>query len=160
MGLRAGFTFVDVGCGDGFFAIPAAKLVGEKGKVYASDIDGEAIGMLKEKAAKEGLGNLHSKVGAAEETVFCESCADIVFFGIVLHDFSSQAKVLANAKRMLKPSGKLVDLDWKREPAEMGPPLQIRFSEEKATRLIETAGFKVQTVKESGLYHYIIVAKP
>ena len=51
IGLRQGFTFVDVGCDDGFFAIPAAKLVGERGKVYGLDISDEAISRLKRKAS-------------------------------------------------------------------------------------------------------------
>jgi hypothetical protein len=59
---------------------------------------------------------------------------------------------------MLKKPGKLVDLDWKKELMEFGPPLNIRFSEEKAIQLIELSGFKVQKLKASGLYHYLIVA--
>jgi len=159
-GVKTGLTFVDMGCGDGFFAVPAAKLVGNSGRVYGLDVDSDAIGRLKEKARKETLRNLELKVGVAEETVFCDSCADIVFFGIVLHDFSDPNKVLSNAKRMLKPSGRLIDLDWKKEPMRLGPPLQIRFSKEKASNLIETAGFKIDCIADEGLYHYVIVATP
>jgi len=160
IGLRHGFTFMDIGCGYGFFALPAARLVGEKGKVYGLDADAEAIKMLKRKAVKEGLKNLNLKVGEAENTILCEACADIVFFGIVLHDFEDPARVLMNAKKMLKPTGRLVDLDWKKEPMEFGPPLRIRFSEEEAVSRIEAAGFKINSVKEARPYHYIIIAKP
>jgi len=159
-GLKTGLKFVDLGCGDGFFALSAARLVGNDGRVYGLDVDGHAIDRLKEKASKEGLKNLTLKVGMAEEKVFCDSCADIVFFGIVLHDFSDPVKVLANAKRMLKPTGRLIDLDWKKKPMDLGPPLQIRFSEEKASNLIMTAGFKIDEIKKEGLYHYLIVATP
>jgi len=115
IGLRSGMVFMDVGCGDGFFTIPAAQVVGEKGVVYAVDIDASAIEKLKDKAAEKGLKNINAEIGAAEETVFCEECADIVFYGRVLHDFRDPAKVLRNAKRMLKPAGTLVDLDWKKK---------------------------------------------
>jgi ubiquinone/menaquinone biosynthesis C-methylase UbiE len=160
IGLRSGFTFMDIGCGDGFFALPAARLVGEEGKVYGLDVDSEAIRRLKEKASREGLRNVQLKVGAAEETVFCEACADVVFFSIVLHDFDDPSRVLLNAKRMLKQTGTLVDLDWKKKHMELGPPIQTRFSEEKAVDLIEAAGFKVETVEQAGQYHYLIVAGP
>jgi len=113
---------IDVGCGNGFFALPAARLVGEKGKVFGFDANAEAIGMLKKTAMKEGLRNLNLRVGMAEETVLCDACADIVFFGIVLHDFKDASRVLSNAKRMLKSTGRLVDLDWKKEPMNFGPP--------------------------------------
>ena len=94
-----------------------------------------------------------------EELKLNEIYADVVFFGIVLHDFENPLKVLANAHSMLKPTGKLVNLDWKNEPMDLGPPSHIRFSEEKAKHLIESSGFKVQLIKESGLYHYIIIAE-
>ncbi|MGD0495968.1 MAG: class I SAM-dependent methyltransferase [Candidatus Bathyarchaeia archaeon] len=156
--LKPGFTFIDVGCGEGFFAVPAAKIVGRKGRVYALDLDQDAITELKKKTARGGLKNLDAVVGGAENTVFCEGCADIVFFGIVLHDFNVPAKVLANAKIMLKPAGRLVDLDWKKEPTGFGPPLQIRFSEEQASNLIREAGFKVKQAEQAGPFHYIIIA--
>jgi len=58
IGLKRGSTFVDVGCGEGFFTLPAARIVGKSGVVYGLDIDGEAIQILKEKAKREELDNL------------------------------------------------------------------------------------------------------
>ncbi len=159
IGLKPGATFIDVGCGEGFFTLPAVRLVGEKGKVYGLDINPLVIEHLRKKAADESITNLRLRVGKAEDTVFCKACADFVFFGIVLHDFDNPIKVLTKATKMLKPGGKLVNLDWKKEPMEFGPPVQIRFTEEKATKLIETGGFKVKIVKNSGPYHYLIIAR-
>jgi len=159
IGLKPGFTFLDIGCGDGFFAIPAARIVGEKGMVYGLDADKDAIGRLVETARKLGLSNLILRVGRAEETILCDGCADIVFFGIVLHDFESASKVLSNAKRMLKHGGRLVDLDWKKKPMDLGPPLGMRFSEEKAAGLIKEVGLQIETVKTDQPCHYIIIAK-
>ena len=159
LGLKPGFTFMDVGCGDGLFAIPAARLVGKTGKVYGLDTDDQAVERLKHKALTEGLNNLVLKVGEAEKTVLCEACADIVFYGIVLHDFNNPVRVLMNAKKALKPDGRLIDLDWKKKSMELGPPVQIRFSEDRAIRLIESASFRIETVKAIGPYHYLITAK-
>jgi trimethylamine:corrinoid methyltransferase-like protein len=82
-----------------------------------------------------------------------------------LHDFEDQAKVLQNAKTMLKPTGQLVDLDWKKiswkqQGAQYGPPEQIRFSEEKVKELLSETGFKVESTGEAGPYHYVVTAKP
>lgn len=159
IGLKKGSIFVDVGCGEGFFAVPAARIVGKNGRVYALDIDEESIAILREKAAKEGLRNLVTRVGAAEEMVLCEVCADFVFFGIVLHDFRNVSRVLQNAKKMLKPTGLVADLDWKKEPMQFGPPVNIRFNETQAAGLLDKAGFEVEEAKEMGLYHYLILAK-
>ena len=159
-GLRQGMTFMDIGSGDGFFTLLAAQIVGEKGMVYAVDTDASAIERLRRKAAEKGLANVKAMVAEAEETVFCEACADMVFYSIVLHDFHDPAKVLVNAKRMLKPMGALIDLDWKKKTMPFGPPLQIRFSEEHASALIKAAGFKIHSVKDAGPHHYVIVATP
>ena len=158
VGLHQGHTFVDVGCGDGFFAVPAAKIVGKKGKVLAVDSDPNAIASLKEKSLRLGLKNIEARVGAAEDTVFCEACADMVFYDIVLHDFRNAAEVLANAREMLRPEGRLVDLDWKKKQMDLGPPLDIRFSEEQAIELIERTGLKVEELREAEPFFYLIVA--
>ena len=91
---------------------------------------------------------------------FCEECADIVFYNTVLHDFRDPAKVLRNAKTMLKLGGKLVNVDWKKKPTAFGPPLQIRFSEEQAVNLIRQAGFTIESVKDLERDFYIVTAKP
>jgi len=159
IGLKPGMVFVDMGCGDGYFALPAARMVGPEGRVYANDIDDGAIERLRQRAAQEGLGNLEARVLKSEEMIACESCADFVFFGIDLHDFLDPAQVLTNAQKMLRHGGKLVDLDWKDQPTPFGPPLEKRFSIEKVKSLIGSAGFSVESVQDSGPWHYLIIAR-
>ncbi|MEI7432942.1 MAG: methyltransferase domain-containing protein [Methanomicrobiales archaeon] len=158
-GLRAGMTFIDIGCGEGFFSIPAAYIVGSSGHVYAYDINEEAVSQLAIQAREEHLDHLVATTCTGEDTVLFEGCADMVFFGIDLHDFEDPGKVLQNARIMLKPGGILVDLDWKDQPMEFGPPLEKRFSKEKAMNLIESAGFRIVSAVEAGPYHYLIMAK-
>jgi ubiquinone/menaquinone biosynthesis C-methylase UbiE len=158
-GLKFGMTFIDIGCGEGFFSIPAAKMVGPGGRVYAFDMNMEAVSQLAIQAREENLDQLIPKTGTGEDTVLCEGCADMVFFGIDLHDFDDPGKVLRNAKIMLKPGGVLVDLDWKDQPMEYGPPLEKRFSKEKAMNLMNSAGYRIVSTSEAGPYHYLITAK-
>ena len=158
--LKAGMTFADIGCGDGYFSILAAKKVGAKGKVYAVDIDSNGVEKLKTKAKAEGLTNITSAVGRSEDTVFCTACVDIVFYSMDLHDFNDPAKVLKNARQMIKPNGTLIDLDWKKQEMPFGPPAEIRFSEQKVSELLVAAGFMVESIKDAGPYHYLIIGKP
>ncbi|ACL15413.1 class I SAM-dependent methyltransferase [Methanosphaerula palustris] len=158
IGVREGATFIDVGCGDGFFALPAAVLVGLTGMVYGIDVDEGRLARLSAQAREQGLENIRLVRGEAEESVPCQGCADIVFFGTCLHDFADPATVLQNARLMLKPGGILVDLDWKKEEMPLGPPFRIRFSEEEAASLIAGAGFQVRDVVPSGPYCYLLTA--
>jgi len=159
IGLKAGSIFVDAGCGSGFFTLPAARIAGPTGRVWAFDTDAGTIEILRQQAAGEGLGNLSLTVGKAEETVVCRHCADIVFFGVVFHDFDNPSEVLANTRMMLKPGGRLVNLDWKKEPMKWGPSFEKKFSAGQAAAIIESAGFKILQVADQGPYHYIIVAR-
>jgi len=158
IGLRKGMVFVDVGCGEGYFALPAARIVGPDGKVYAIDINAEAVAYLKEQATANVLTNLSAEAEEAEAVIACEGCAVIVFFGIDLHDFADPELVIRNAKRMLRPSGRLIDLDWKDIPMDVGPPAEKRFPVEKAKKMIESAGFTARSVQDAGPYHYLIIA--
>jgi ubiquinone/menaquinone biosynthesis C-methylase UbiE len=160
IGLRRDMTFADIGCGIGFYALPAARIVRRKGRVMGVDVDDDSIAQLKSRAEGESLTNVRVAVGEAETYVPCEACADIVFFGMVLHDFRDPAAVLENARRIVKPGGKLVDFDWRKEQMDIGPPENIRFSEEKASGLIEAAGFKVTSVEPEGEMFYLISARP
>ena len=63
-----------------------------------------------------------------------------------------------NAEKMLKPSGRLIDLDWKDDPMGFGPPLEKRFSVHKAQGMIEGSGFRILSVQDAGPYHYLITA--
>lgn len=161
IGLKSSQVFMDLGCGNGFFAIPAARIVGENGKIYGLDINKDAIFAFEDRVQKEGLKNIVTIFGKAEESIFCEDCCDIVFLANVLHDFGDPSKVLRNARRMIKTSGRLVDVDWKKKTTLMPrPPLRKRFSEADASSLIRKAGFEIELVGETGPYHYIIIAKP
>ncbi len=159
-GLNPGMVFADIGCGEGFFSVLAANIVGESGIIYAVDSDAEAIDRLKRKAEQQHISNIRTKVGLAEKTVFCAACADMVFYSMVLHDFKDTVQVLQNARKMLKPTGLLLDLDWKKMQMPIGPPPKIRFSEQDAAGLMKITGFKVNQVKDAGPYHYVVAAKP
>ncbi len=160
IGLASGDTFIDVGCGDGFFALPAARKIGPHGRICGIDVDAEALDLLREKAFAEGLDNVVLRHGPAEEIVLCEGCADVVFFGIVLHDFDDPVRVLGNAKRMAAPGGRIVDVDWRKEPLPIGPPAAKKFGTEHAASLMAEAGLRVTGVTDLEPYHYMITAVP
>ncbi len=164
LGLGPGQVVADVGSGDGFFTLPAARMVGPRGAVYAVDPSVGRLTRLHEKAEEEGLENIRIRAGTAEEFLVCEGCVDLVFFGICLHDFADQSAALRNAMTALKPGGLLANLDWKKEETIrhgdlLGPPVEIRFSEEEAASMIRDAGFVIESVEPYGEYFYLIRAR-
>ncbi len=161
IGLKSGDTLADVGAGDGYFSLPAAQIVGNSGAILAFDAYPEAITALQTAASAAGFANIKTTVGEAENTIMCTGCADIVLMANVLHDFNDPVAALKNARLMLKPAGKLADLDWKKEEGQpFGPPFAIRFDQEKSRALLEEAGFNVISSEFVGPYHYLLVANP
>lgn len=158
VGLAAGMTFVDMGCGEGFFSIPAAEIVGKSGRVYAVDSDPASIEKLAGRLSGSGV-NVTVKAARAEETILFDAGADMIFFANAFHDFEDKAKVLANSFRMLKTGGRVVDLDWDRVNTVHGPPLWKRVPAAEAERLISEAGLEVAEVRALGRHHYIITAE-
>ncbi len=158
-GVQAGDIFIDLGCGFGFFALPAAKIVGPNGLVCGVDIDDEALKNLTERAKEAGLRNIRVKEARAEDINLCDHCANVAFIGIALHDFEDPLKVLQNARNALKSSGRLINVDWKKKSMPIGPPLEIRFNEKEASSLITRAGFEVESVDDVGPYHYVVLAR-
>ena len=158
LGLKPGGVFLDVGCGDGFFAIPAAIEVGPKGLVYGVDASPEALDSLKSHAANEGLSNIRLLFADATEAEICRACVDVALMANVLHDFNYPLKVLSQVRTALKPGGMLAVLDWKKSPMLHGPSPAKRLDVSQATDLIQKAGFEVTNVGESGRFHYFILA--
>ena len=161
IGLKPGDTMADIGAGDGYFSIPAAKIVGDSGFILALDAYPEAISNLKAAALAAGLTNIKTIAGKAEDSQICRSCADIILMANVLHDFNDPVAALKNARLTLKQGGRLIDLDWRKEKGQpFGPPFNIRFNQDKAAALLEGAGFKVISSELIGPFHYMLVAEP
>lgn len=147
IGLKEGMYFIDSGCNDGYFTLPASRIVGNNGKVWAIDIDSDALNKLKEKLKKESINNTEIIASPAEEVIIATNIADIIFFSMVLHDFKNPSKVLKNSKQMLKEDGIIYDYDWQKSNTLIGPPIDIRLSQKQVKDLAEKNGLAVKYSK-------------
>lgn len=161
IGLRAGDTLLDIGCGEGRFSIPAAKIVGDNGRVYAIDISEEAINTLKEEIKKKDIRNIKVFTGDITKRLpLKDESIDVCLMANILHGLVVSRKVENTLKelfRVLKPNGNLAVVDFKKIDGPPGPPLSIRMSPEEAEEIISRHGFKRKRVAEVGKYHYAVV---
>jgi len=98
---------VEVGCGPGFFTIPAAGMVGRQGHLYALDVNPRAIERVRKKIKKEELENVTALCINASETGFSEQSVDLAFVFGLRHVAGGLEKVLLELYRILKPQGTL-----------------------------------------------------
>jgi SAM-dependent methyltransferase/predicted transcriptional regulator len=157
-GLKERDVFVDVGCSEGLFTIPAAKLVGEEGTVYGIELSLEALEKTRAYAVHNNLKNVFLKNDLPEKVMLGEKIADIVFYGTTFYDLYNPMKSLKNAYLMLKDAGALVILEWKEGSLDAGPPELAKLGRDRISAFLEGARFKIQMMRDEGDYHYSIIA--
>ena len=110
VGLKSGQTVLDFGCRVGHYTIPAAKIVGDKGIVYAVDKEQQALNELQQKATALNLKNIITINSSGRIQIDLENgTIDVVLFYDVLHyhEKKKRKKLYAEAHRVLKQDGLL-----------------------------------------------------
>ena len=112
-GLKSGQKALEVGCGPGFFTIPAAKIVGEKGKVYALDVNPVAVETVRRKIEEKNLENIEVILADASETGLPDESIDTAFLFGVVHALDDVDAVMWEMHRVLKAKGVLsIQKSW------------------------------------------------
>ncbi|EGL82346.1 Methyltransferase type 11 [Caldalkalibacillus thermarum TA2.A1] len=131
LGFKDGERIADLGAGNGFFTLPMAKISSEP--VYAVDIEPQMLAKLKERAEKEGLDHIRYIESDLESITLEDHAVDKVFIAFVLHEVGNLSKALCEVKRILKPGGKGLILEWEAVEMEEGPPLHERIHSDALT---------------------------
>jgi len=104
IGIKRGYKIVDFGCGEGHYTIPLAKVVGNKGKVYAIDKDKAVLSRLKEILEKINLKNVEL-VNSDTKIPLENSSVDAVLCYDMIHYERDRKKIYKEAYRMIKKTG-------------------------------------------------------
>lgn len=137
---------LDLGCGPGDYSIEIAKLLGNDGIVYAVDKNIEVISYLNSRIEEQNLHNIKTFSGNILKTLpFDENSFDVCLIITVLHTLNLKTNgvnLFKEISRILKPTGKLVTIDCKKEEMSFGPPLQMRITPEELLEIGEKTGFE------------------
>lgn len=163
--LGLGCQLADLGCGGaGYFTLPAARMVGSRGRVYAVDVLKSALEGVASKVKLENLTNVAtvwSDLERPSATKVPEATLDAALLVNILFQSRQNEAILREAWRLLKPTGKLLLVDWKVEPTPFGPPMQSRLAPDAVRQLGERIGFTTDDPFDCGPYHYgFVFVKP
>lgn len=158
-GLGPGMTVADLGCGSGFYVLPAAQLVGPGGTVYAVDILDAKLEATASIAKQMGYKNV--KVVKADLTqpfsAIPEGTCDLVIIGNVLHEIPDREQLLKNAYRAMATDSGLLIVEWKKQLTPFGPPVAKRIDQTQLEVTLMQVGLqKVKTLEADG-YHYAVL---
>lgn len=162
LGLRAGHVVVHLGCGPGFYLIPAAKMVGAAGKAIGVDIRTEMLAEVENRARRENIEDVVVTVRANLEenggSKITAASGDWVLVANILHQADMQ-KIIAEAKRIMRPGGRIVVVEWDVVATPMGPPAETRIFRGDVVALGESLGLVAEKLFAPSPYHYGIVFK-
>ena len=142
-------TIADIGAGTGYFA---RRLAHHAGKVYAVDIDAKLLAIARDQA----LANLETVLSAPDDPRLPANSIDTMFFCDVLHHIENRPAYYAKLATALKKGGRIVVIDFYKKDLPVGPPPDMKLSDEQVIAEFQQAGFAVSKRLDILPYQYYL----
>lgn len=141
--VQPGMAVADIGAGSGLFTLLFAREVGEGGRVYAVDIAPEFVAGITVRAKAEGVGNVVPVVSEQRSTHLAPDSVDLAFVCDTYHHFEYPQAMLASIHQALRPGGRLIIIDFRREAGFSSPWVMghVRAGEAQVIEEAVAAGF-------------------
>lgn len=125
-GLRSGQAVLEVGCGLGFFTVPAAEIVGQDGRVVSLDVSPTAVAHVQRKAEETGASNVEVLLASAADTGLPNQSFDLVFVFGLGHVVGDLQDIWMELNRLLKPGATLSIEGRLRPPNQLFSAVDVR----------------------------------
>jgi ubiquinone/menaquinone biosynthesis C-methylase UbiE len=163
--IKPGMIVADVGAGIGYFTLKIAQRLGETGKVFASDIDSEALSFLDERRKEAGLNNITIIQGREDNPLIPEASVDLVLIVNAIQLVKEKKVFLDNLRSSLKKDGKVVFVQWDAEKMDSETPGWSPEDREKyllgtMLKMIYNAGYEVIQIKNFLPMQLIYICQP
>jgi ubiquinone/menaquinone biosynthesis C-methylase UbiE len=159
--LEPGMSVADIGAGSGYYVFRMAPLVGAKGKIYAVDIQQEMLDIIKKRAEKAKVANVELVLGQEKDPKLPATSIDIIMMVDVYHEFNYPYEMTEQLIKALKPGGRLVFVEFKKEDPKVPIKEVHKMSERQVLKEMEE--FKemkhVETNKDLPWQHVITFEK-
>jgi SAM-dependent methyltransferase len=157
LGSLAGLTIADVGAGSGYFTVRLATRAGASGRVYANDLQPEMLKMLAGRLTREHIRNVTLVQGAVDNPKLPASAIDLALVVDVYHEFSEPQHMLRGIRAALKPGGRLVLLEYRKEDPAVPIRFEHKMSVAEARMEVEAEGFTLAKVDDRLPRQHILI---
>lgn len=159
-GIHDGMRVADLGCGGaGHFILPSAVLAGSE-KVYAVDILRSVLEEVAKKARHMAINNLKTIWANLEiygSTGLPDDFLDAAYLINVLFQSKEHLNIFKESKRILKPAGRLLVIDWSQEKVPFGPPIIDRIKTSDIKSIAQELDLKLNNEFKAGKYHFGLI---
>jgi ubiquinone/menaquinone biosynthesis C-methylase UbiE len=143
LGVKPGQVVCDIGCGNGFYTLQLARLVGDDGSVLAVDIQPEMLHMLDERAKEAGIRNIELIHGTPVDPKLPAGGVDLILLVDVYHEFSHPEEMLASLRAALRPGGRIALAEFRLEDRNVPIKLLHKMSKKQIMKELPANGFKL-----------------
>jgi ubiquinone/menaquinone biosynthesis C-methylase UbiE len=160
LNLKPGEIIADIGAGSGYFTFRLAHFVGDRGRVYAVDVSPDMIRHINRRIREAKSTNIVSILADPDDPLLPDQSVHRFFICDVWHHVENPKKYLSLMKRMLKPGGEIVMIDFHKKDLPFGPPTQMKIAREDLIKQVETNGFRLTKEHTFLPYQYFLVFVP
>lgn len=157
LGIQAGDIVADVGAGSGYYTELLANRVGPAGKVYASDLQPGMLQLIRERIEKKGLKNIQVVQASEASPNLPNAALDLILMVDVYHEFSKPQEMLRAMRGSLKPGGRLVLLEYRKEDAAVPIREEHKMSVAGVRAEVEPEGFRFEKVLPDLPWQHILI---
>lgn len=158
--LKEGETVADIGAGSGYYTFSMAQRVGAKGKVYAVDIQPQMLDIIRKRMKVARVSNVVPTRGTETDPKLPENAIDTILLVDVYHEFSYPFEMTEAMVKSLKPTGRIIFVEFKMEDANVPIKLVHKMSEKQVIREMEPHPLKwLKTVGTLPWQHVIVFEK-
>ena len=151
-----GSTVADLGAGGGWFTVRLARRVGPKGLVYAEDVQPQMIGAIERRVEREGLRNVRTVLGTQTDPKMPAGSLDAVLIVDAYHGMEQPVTLLRNLAKVLKPTGTIGIINYKKDGEGPGPAMEERVDAEQVIRDARAAGLELRKRENFLRYQYLL----
>ena len=144
VGLKDGDWVGDIGAGTGLYSLLFADVVGDKGRIFAEDIEPLFLDLITRRTHDAGVKNVTAVLGRTDDVTLPGNSVDVMFIADTYHYFDDREAIMRTIYDALKPGGLLVLVEYEITPGEDRPDYKshVRFGKTGVISEIEYIGFE------------------
>lgn len=143
LGLKPGDVVCDMGCGNGFYSLQIARMIGDEGRVIGVDVQPEMLKLLRNRMEEREVDNVTPVLGSYHDPRLPDASCDLILLVDVYHEFSYPELMLTAMRKALKPGGRIALVEYREEDPDVPIKPLHKMSKKQILKEYTPNGFRL-----------------